>query len=71
MSRLMTVDIIRKDGSEERRHFPDVYDIGHMNDGTLNCFRTSRMIDDVPERDYWPLDKYEIVLTENELRQGG
>ena len=64
----MTVDIRRKDGTEETRHYPDVYDIGHMNDGTLNCFRTSRMVGETPERNYWPLDKYEITFTENELK---
>lgn len=67
MSRLMIVKIIRKDGTEEDLHYADVYDIGHINDGTLNCFRISRMVGEIPERYYWPLDKYEITLTEKDL----
>ena len=67
MSRLMTVKVRRKDKEEPTRDYPDVYDIGHMNDGTLNCFRISLMICGRPERYYFPLDKYEITVTENEL----
>lgn len=64
----MTVEVRRKDGDKDTMKYPDVYDIGHMNDGTLNCFRISIMEDGIPERYYFPLDKYEITVTENELK---
>lgn len=67
--RLMTVIVERKDGSEETMVYKDVYDIGHMNDGTLNCFRISREIKGHPERWYFPLDKYSINVTENDLEE--
>ena len=67
--RKMIVMIIRRDHTEKIRIYKDVYDIGHMNDGTLNVFRISRTADGMPERFYFPLDKYKVCVTEVPLHE--
>lgn len=67
--RKMIVMIFRRDHTEKIRIYKDVYDIGHMNDGTLNVFRISRMVDGTPERFYFPLDRYKVCVMEVPLHE--